>query len=108
MHVAVWSKNIAIWRDTFSLMATQCPRLAWAELVVHHEVGRRIIPDYGACMPAAKAALDGCIDRVDRDGVAHRGILPDDSWPHLRGLTFSRPTFTGRYGLTLEFTGPLA
>lgn len=107
MHVAVWSKNIAIWRDTFSLMAAQCPRLAWAELVVHHEVGRRIIPDYGACMPAAKAALDGCIDRVDRDGNTHRGLLPDDSWPFLRGLTFTRPMFTGRYALTLEFSGPL-
>lgn len=108
MHMAVWSKHVAFWRDAFTEMSQQCPRFEWAECVVHHEVGRRIIPDYGACAPAAKAALDGCIDRVDRNGVAHRGLLPDDSWPYLRGYSFTAPTFTGRYAMTLEFRGPLA
>lgn len=114
MHFRVEAQHIKAWRGAFTEMAAQCPRLEWATLVVHHEVGRRILPDYGACMPSAKWALDGCRDWTDKDersptfGEEHRGILPDDCWPYLRGLTFSKPEFTGRYALTLELVGPPA
>lgn len=111
MHFRVERQHIKHWRGTFSRLAEQCPRLAWATLTVHHEVGRRILPDFGACMPSVKWALDGCRDWTDTDersptyGTEYRGILPDDCSPYLRGLTFAQPVYTGRYALTLEFRG---
>jgi len=107
MHFRVERQHIKFWREAFSEMAENCPRMEWATLVVHHEVGRRILPDYGACMPSVKWALDGCRDH-EVDGVMLRRILADDSWPHLRGLMFAQPSYTGRYALTLELTGPTA
>lgn len=105
MHFRVERKLVQHWRDTFSELAAGAPRLARAELRIWHEVGRRIIPDHAACAPAAKAALDGCVDRLADDGTPVRGILADDSPAYIQRLIFEAPLFTGRYAMTLEFRG---
>jgi hypothetical protein len=107
MHFMVERKKIQFWRSTFTAMADQCPRLAWAELRIWHEVGRRIIPDPAACALAVKAALDGCVDHVEEDGTVRRGILPDDGGEFIRRHIYEPPYYSGRYAVTLEFTGPL-
>ena len=48
--------------------------------------------DAGSTLPAVKAGVDGLVDA---------GLLVDDDWRFVRGLTFTPPLVAGRDGLLL-------
>lgn len=87
---------VAEWRTTFTWLALNahmrpCQSIAvtvWPEL--RHGGG---VPDTGACVGAAKAAIDGLIDA---------GVLTDDGPTHVRRLTFMAPIVSGRDALSLD------
>lgn len=93
-----WRKHRALtdeWRGVFHLLAVelQLPHLERIAVTVQPEVRNRAhMPDTGACIGAAKAAIDGLVDA---------GVLADDGPAYVRRLTFEAPVITGEDALTL-------
>lgn len=70
------------WRTMFALVTKAPCVLTEAAITVEVELkGPR--QDVGACLPAAKAAIDGMVDA---------GLFVDDNPEHVRSLTFAAPT----------------
>lgn len=77
------------WRLAFADLAreAQIPRLAAIDVVVIPTLkNRRAMPDTGACIGAAKAAIDGLVDA---------GVLLEDGPEFVRSLRFLAPVVTG-------------
>jgi hypothetical protein len=90
----------AHWRDAFAKLARaqRVPRLDRVAVDATPIKGnRRAWPDVGACMPAAKAAIDGLVDA---------GVIPDDTDRHVVSLTFhpARLVPKARDGFELRIT----
>lgn len=86
---------VAEWRSTFCALARfqRIPPLAAADItVVHHRLNRSSMPDTAACLPAAKAAIDGLIDAR---------VFVDDGPDVVRSLTFLAPVISGSDALEL-------
>lgn len=85
-------------RNAFAWLAVESkvPALAAVRVsVVPLAKDRRGIQDVAACMPAAKAAIDGLVDA---------GVIPDDNPSHMRSLAFYPTQVTGTAGLRLVVT----
>lgn len=97
MHWAVRAKLIEEWKGAFRYlaMAERLPKgLQRVNVEVTHFYTSKRPPDYGAVMPAAKAAVDGLV---------LYGLVPDDSPKYLR-LTFGEVTRSDRDALQLTIT----
>ena len=73
------------WRAAFCALAQQegIPKLEKIAVHVHPAIRNRAgEPDTGACIGAAKAAIDGVVDA---------GVLPHDGPLHVRSLVFHAP-----------------
>jgi hypothetical protein len=87
------------WREKFAELAADCRPLRSIEVVVLPEVRNKVMPDTGACIGAAKAAIDGLVDA---------GVIPDDGPRFVRRLTFLAPVVTGVDALVLRIEGDAA
>lgn len=89
---AKWVKE---WRAAFAALALEAriPQLAAITVTVQPELKNRSgVPDTGACIGAAKAAIDGLVDA---------GVIPEDGPAFVHRLTFERPVVTGVDALEL-------
>jgi hypothetical protein len=93
------SKLTGEWRQKFAELAEGLAPLRSATITVLPEVRNRVMPDTGACIGAAKAAIDGLVDA---------GVLPDDGPKYVRRLTFLAPVVTGTDALVLRIEGDRA
>jgi len=94
-HFHKRAKAVKEVREAFAWLAVaeRVPQLAAIEIsVVPLAKDRRGIQDVGACMPAAKAAIDGLVDA---------SVIPDDDPAHMRALKFYPTQVVGDYGLRL-------
>ena len=84
-----------LWRNAFALLcfAEAVPKMDRVHITVHHETRTARLPDVGAVMPAAKAAVDGLRDA---------GVLIDDDPTHVLTMRFATPHKTGVDALVLE------
>lgn len=83
------------WRGVFNALALEAeiPPLTAITVIVQPELRHRgSMPDTGACIGAAKAAIDGLVDA---------GVIPDDGPRFVRRLTFEAPVVTGVDALEL-------
>lgn len=87
------------WRAKFAELAAGYPPLRSIEVTVLPEVRNRTMPDTGACIGAAKAAIDGLVDA---------GVIPEDGPKYVRRLTFLAPVVTGVDALVLRIEGDRA
>lgn len=88
------------WRYAFACLATNVPRLTHISVTVLPELKNRSgEPDTGACIGAAKAAIDGLVDA---------GVIPEDGPKYVRRLTFLAPVVTGTDALVLRIEGERA
>lgn len=93
-----WRKHRALtdeWRGVFHLLALEAriPELVAITVTVQPEVkNRSAMPDTGACVGAAKAAIDGLVDA---------GVIIEDGPTVVRRLTFEAPRVTGVDALEL-------
>jgi hypothetical protein len=87
------------WRNDFCRLAQvgRVPGLEWVEITVRQCCVDRRRPDLGACIPAAKAAIDGIVDA---------GVLPDDNDDYVRLLSFAPSLIVGYDALRVELLGP--
>lgn len=84
------------WRAAFTTLALahQIPALTAIAVVAQPELRNRAgVPDTGACIGAAKAAIDGLVDA---------GVLEDDGPDQVVRLTFNRPVVTGVDALVIR------
>lgn len=84
------------WRKAFAVLAKaeKIPQLERVFVLASPEVAtRRSIPDTGACIGAAKAAIDGLVDA---------GVLDGDGPDRVLLLAFSAPIVTGRDALVVH------
>jgi hypothetical protein len=88
------------WRTQFAqLCAVQKVRpMLWVLVEVLQVCATNRLPDPGACLPAAKAAIDGLVDA---------GVIPDDNGRYLHRLSFDPPVNLGYDALVLRISGPL-
>jgi hypothetical protein len=93
-HWRVHRQATDLWRQVFGQLAgdRRVPRFKACVIEVSVTVNRPPVADTGACIGAAKAAVDGLVDA---------GRLPDDGPTVVRMLTFHAPTRTGHDSLTL-------
>lgn len=87
------------WRAKFAELADGFAPLRSIEVIVLPEVRNRTMPDTGACIGAAKAAIDGLVDA---------GVIPDDGPKYVRSITFLAPVVTGTDALVLRIEGDRA
>lgn len=90
------AKLVAEWRAEFARLATerQIPSLSAVHVTaIPHLRNRASMPDTGACIGAAKAAIDGLVDA---------GVLAEDGPAVVRSLLFVAPEVTGTDALELE------
>lgn len=81
------------WREKFAELAEGLPRFDAVAVTVQPELRNRSgEPDTGACIGAAKAAIDGLVDA---------GVLAEDGPKVVRRLTFLAPVVTGVDALVL-------
>lgn len=96
MHRFAWAARTAEIRQRWALLAyhAQIPRLQAAviEVTPLHK-NDRSPQDVAACVPEAKAALDGIIDA---------GVLPDDSPKYVKAHIYLAPEVCGRDGMRIE------
>lgn len=85
------------WREAFTWIARKerIPKMKWVKVTVQPYQKRGRLQDVAACLPSAKAAIDGLVDA---------GILPDDSGEYVRMVTFL-PCVRGEDQLTLIVQG---
>ena len=84
------------WRAAFAALAAaeKVPAMAAITVEARPELRHRgSMPDTGACIGAAKAAIDGLVDA---------GVIPDDGPEFVRYLGFERPIVTGVDALVIE------
>ena len=98
-HWSRRSKASAEWRDQFGTLALAAglPRCDVGPCHVHvHPLSTRRVPnqDVAACVPAAKAAIDGLVDA---------GVWPDDTPAWVVAVTFW-PQMTGQPDEGLRLT----
>jgi hypothetical protein len=87
------AKLVAEWRQAFAQLAAESPRLAAIHVTAQpHLRHRGSMPDTGACIGAAKAAIDGLIDA---------GVIPDDGPSVVLSLRFLAPLVDGQDSLEL-------
>lgn len=94
-HPMVTRKMSREWREAFAWLAAvdKVPPLGIVNVTIeHHRKDGRSLPDHGACMPAAKAGLDGVVDA---------GVLVDDGPAYINSLTFMAPQITGQDALVI-------
>lgn len=98
MHFHKRAKLVDKWRAAFKELGEEVAGgNPWGKVIVTVHVewkDRRWFPDVGACMGAAKAAIDGLVD-------AKLFLLNDDNPDTVRELRFKAPRVTGRYAITL-------
>jgi hypothetical protein len=90
------AKLVAEWRAEFARLATdrQLPALPAVHITaIPHLRNRASMPDTGACIGAAKAAIDGLVDA---------GVLAEDGPKVVLSLLFVAPEVTGIDALELE------
>lgn len=81
------------WRAEFARLAAGTARFDAIHVLVQPELkNRAAMPDTGACIGAAKAAIDGLVDA---------GVIAGDGPAIVRRLTFAAPTVTGVDALVL-------
>lgn len=81
------------WREHFADLAKGQPPMEAVNVTVQPELRNRSgEPDTGACIGAAKAAIDGLVDA---------GVLAEDGPKVVRRLTFLAPVVTGVDALVL-------
>jgi hypothetical protein len=83
------------WRAVFAALAREAHIPAFEAITVKVQPelrNRASMPDTGACIGAAKAAIDGLVDA---------GVIPEDGPAFVHRLTFERPMVTGVDALTL-------
>lgn len=89
--------NARFWRTAFNAAARAArsgPTWQGVDIeVIHLYHGNR--PDIGACMPSAKAAIDGLVDAR---------LIPDDTPDYVLSLRFHVPEKRERSGLRLIIT----
>jgi crossover junction endodeoxyribonuclease RusA len=92
--------NTKKWREAFCILARnqKIPKMLWIEVLVQPTQSKGVLQDVGACMPSAKAAIDGIVDA---------GVLPDDSSEYVRSIKFLKP-LRGSDSLSVTFTGVMA
>lgn len=85
------------WREAFAWIAKKerLPKMRWVNVTVQPYQKRGRLQDVAACLPSAKAAIDGIVDA---------GVLPDDSGEYVRMVTFL-PCVRGDDQLTLILQG---
>lgn len=89
------SELVREWRDAFAWLARKerIPHLDQVAIGVTPELRNRAsMPDTGACIGAAKAAIDGLVDA---------GVLSEDGPDIVTMLSFHRPEVTGTDALRL-------
>lgn len=88
------------WRAKFAELAAGYAPLRSIDVTVLPELRNRSgEPDTGACIGAAKAAIDGLVDA---------GVIPEDGPTYVRRLTFLAPVVTGVDALVLQVEGERA
>lgn len=87
------------WKNDFCRLALtgRIPAMDWVEITVRQCCINRHRPDLGACLPAAKAAIDG---------IVAAGVLPDDNDDYVRLLSFAPCLIVGYDALRIELVGP--
>lgn len=91
------------WREAFYVLAKEekVPHLERVRIAVTHYFTTNV-PDAAACMPAAKAGIDGLVDA---------GVLDDDGPEHVIATSFGvvrmpnvwkKPGVTAALGIVLE------
>jgi len=94
-HRMIRARWVREWRAIFNALALEAeiPPLPAISVTVQPELRHRgSMPDTGACIGAAKAAIDGLVDA---------GVIPDDSPRFVHRLTFEAPVVTGVDALEL-------
>lgn len=83
-HWRTRAGSTAVWRTAFFWLAQEqhVPHLDACTIVVEHLVSTRRRIDPAACLPGAKAAIDGLVDA---------GVLDDDSGQYVHAVTFTAP-----------------
>jgi len=92
------AKRTREWRLAFQLLTAQMRMPQLAECSIEVEpwlLNRRSMQDTAACVPAAKAAIDGLVDA---------GLILDDTPDIVKTITFHAPQI-GRNGLVLIISG---
>lgn len=90
------AKLVKEWRAHFAEVAAGMPAMVAVAVIAQPELrNRAAMPDTGACIGAAKAAIDGLVDA---------GVLAEDGPAVVRSLTFLAPVVTGVDALELEVT----
>lgn len=94
LHHQQRAKLVKEWREAFFWLAKEqkIPRLAEVRFVVTPYLKDRRMQDVGACLPAAKAAIDGLVDA---------GVLEDDNPKFVKFLGFNCPVVGQGNGLEL-------
>lgn len=87
------------WRGEFARQAAGLAPLARCEVTVQPETRNNVMADTGACVGAAKAAIDGLVDA---------GVLEGDGPRIVRRLTFLAPVNTGVDALVIIVEGEAA
>ena len=89
------------WREAFGWLARKehLAPVSQAIIVVQPHLRFKRSMDCDACMPAAKAAIDGLIDA---------GVLIDDKPPNIVEIRYSAPILDSEDGLTLLIYNRLA
>ena len=86
-------------RFTWLALEQRIPRLERVNIsVVPLAIDRRGIQDVAACLPAAKAAIDGIVDA---------NVLEDDGPQWVRSISFFPTQVVGRYGLRVVISEAL-
>jgi crossover junction endodeoxyribonuclease RusA len=91
------AEHVKEWREAFAWLARKerMPRMRWINVTVQPFQSRGRLQDVAACLPSAKAAIDGIVDA---------GVLPDDSGEYVRMVTFL-PCVRGEDMLSLIIQG---
>lgn len=89
--------HVREWREAFAWIARQqrVPKMRWVRVTVQPYQKRGKLQDVAACLPSAKAAIDGIVDA---------GVLPDDSGEYVRMVTFL-PCVRGEDQLVIMLQG---
>lgn len=97
-HFQKRAKAVRECRERFGWLIAeqQMPKLNQIKVaIVPLAKDKRGIQDVGACLPAAKAAIDAIVDM---------GIIPDDNPDHVVALTFYATQVIGYDGLRVVIT----
>lgn len=97
-HWSSRAEAVRNWREAFYWLARDIAKdgpIKPCHIDVVPVRPNRRIQDVGACLPSAKAAIDGCVDA---------GVWPDDSPEHIYSITFWPQQIDRSPGLRLIIT----